>query len=166
MAHTAAAISSAGSGQGWGRIDMMGTDPPGRNRAGSTSVTIVPQTPQADPTGPRNARSETIHEFASGVYVGDKLAVLTRAVRWLTPAGRFVADLDLASIRLADGRPAGRRLTAQLRAAGLGYDARRHRISCTGPRELHLPYTYLGADDHAGANYTGQPAVHSQYQLP
>ena len=98
-------------------------------------------------------------------YVGDKLAVLTRAARWLTPTGRFVADLDLASIRLADGRPAGRHLTAQLRAAGLVYDARRHRISCTGPRELHLPYTYLGADDHAGANYTGQPAVHSQYQL-
>jgi SAM-dependent methyltransferase len=98
-------------------------------------------------------------------YVGDKLAVLARAVRWLTASGRFVADLDLASIRLADGRPAGRHLTAQLRAAGLVYDGRRHRISCDGPRDLSLPYTYLGADDRAGANYTGQPAVHSRYQL-
>jgi SAM-dependent methyltransferase len=97
-------------------------------------------------------------------YVGDKLAVLSRAVRWLSPAGRFVADLDLDSIRLADGRPAGRRLSSQIRAAGLVYDARRRRISCTGPRDLSLPYEYLGADDRAGANYTGQPAVRSHYQ--
>jgi SAM-dependent methyltransferase len=96
-------------------------------------------------------------------YIGDKLAVLTRIVQWLTPTGRFVADLDLSSIRLADGRPAGRRLTSQLRSAGIVYDARRRRISCAGPRELSLPYTYLGADDRAGANYTGQPAVHSYY---
>lgn len=75
-----------------------------------------------------------------------------------------MADLDLASIRLANGRPAGRRLTAQLRAAGLYYDPRRRRVTCTGPRELILPYTYLGADDHAGPNYTGQPAVNSHYR--
>ncbi len=97
-------------------------------------------------------------------YVGDKLAVLARVVRWLTPTGRFVADLDLSSVRLADGKPAGRRLTAELRTAGIDYDARRRRISCTGPRDLSLPYTYLGADDRAGANYTGQPAVHSYYR--
>ncbi|MEU1589649.1 hypothetical protein [Micromonospora sp. NPDC005710] len=96
-------------------------------------------------------------------YVGDKLAVLTRAAGWLTPTGRLVADLDLSSIRLPDGRPAGQRLTAQLRAAGFSYDSRRRRISCTGRRDVRLPYRYLGADDRAGANYTGQPAVHSYY---
>jgi SAM-dependent methyltransferase len=97
-------------------------------------------------------------------YVGDKLGVLARVLRWLTPAGLFVADLDLTSVRLPDGRPAGRRLTALLRAAGMTYDARRHRISCTGPRHLDLPYAYLGADDRAGPNYTGQAAVHSHYR--
>ncbi|MFI6267239.1 class I SAM-dependent methyltransferase [Micromonospora sp. NPDC051006] len=96
-------------------------------------------------------------------YVGDKLAVLTRAAGWLTPTGRLVADLDLSSIRLADGRPVGQRLTARLRAAGFSYDSRRRRISCTGRRDARLPYSYLGADDRAGANYTGQPAVHSHY---
>jgi hypothetical protein len=50
-------------------------------------------------------------------YLGDKLAVLSRAAGWLTAAGRLAADLDLASIRLADGRPAGRALAARLRAA-------------------------------------------------
>ncbi|KUL21526.1 ubiquinone biosynthesis methyltransferase UbiE [Actinoplanes awajinensis subsp. mycoplanecinus] len=97
-------------------------------------------------------------------YVGDKLGVLGRVVSWLTPGGRFVADLDLDSVRVGDGRAAGRRLVAGLRAAGIDYDARRKRISCVGARELSLAYQYLGADDRAGPNYTGQPAVHSHYQ--
>lgn len=97
-------------------------------------------------------------------YVGDKLAVLRRMVRCLRPGGRFVADLDLDAIRLDDGRAAGRRLATRLRAAGLDYDSGRHRIGCTGPRLLDLPYLYLGADDRAGPNYTGQPAVNSVYR--
>jgi SAM-dependent methyltransferase len=97
-------------------------------------------------------------------YVGDKLAVLARVAGWLTAGGRFVADLDLASVRLADGRPAGRRLASLLRAAGYSYDPRRRRIGRTGPGEVDLPYAYLGADDRAGPNYTGQPAVRSYYR--
>jgi SAM-dependent methyltransferase len=97
-------------------------------------------------------------------YVGDKLAMLTRAAEWLAPDGRLVADLDVASIRLEDGAPAGRRLTTALRGAGFHYDARRRRISRTGPARISLPYTYVGADDRAGANYTGQPAVDSYYR--
>jgi SAM-dependent methyltransferase len=96
-------------------------------------------------------------------YVGDKLAALTRAASWLTPAGRLVADLDLAAIDT--GEPTTRRLAARLRAAGFRYDARRRRISRTGPAVVELPYTYLGADDRAGPNYTGQPAVRSHYSL-
>ena len=96
-------------------------------------------------------------------YVGDKLAVLVRAAGWLTAGGRLVADLDLAAVRLAGGTAAGRRLRAHLRAAGFGYDARRRRISCVGPVLVDLPYRYLGADDRAGTNYTGQPAVDSHY---
>ncbi len=98
-------------------------------------------------------------------YVGDKLGVLARAASWLSDGGRLAAHLDLSSIRLADGRPAGRRLAAQLRAAGLSYDARRHQVGGTGGGPVvRLPYRYLGADDRAGANYTGQPAVHSYYE--
>lgn len=97
-------------------------------------------------------------------YVGDKLAVLSRIASWLTPEGRFIADLDLTSIRLPDGSPAGRRLSNLLRANGFTYDPHTHRIGRTGPGAVDLPYTYLGADDRAGANYTGQPAVHSHYE--
>ncbi|MEE6257418.1 class I SAM-dependent methyltransferase [Plantactinospora sonchi] len=96
-------------------------------------------------------------------YVGDKLGVLTRAAGWLTDQGRLVADLDLSAVRLADGQPAGARLTRLLRAAGFTVDRRRHRISRSGPATISLPYRYLGADDRAGPNYTGQPAVNSYY---
>ncbi|MET8909579.1 hypothetical protein [Micromonospora sp. NPDC004551] len=49
-----------------------------------------------------------------------------------------------------------------LREAGFTVDTRR-RIARNGPGEVSLPYTYLGADDRAGLNYTGQPAVSSSY---
>lgn len=50
-------------------------------------------------------------------YIGDKLALLTRAAGWLTPAGRLVADLDLAAVQVG-GPAAARRLRSRLRAAG------------------------------------------------
>jgi SAM-dependent methyltransferase len=98
-------------------------------------------------------------------YVGDKVAVLVRAAASLTGTGLFIADFDASSIRQPDGRPLGRPFTTALRAAGLEYDARRHLIRCHGRRAIGLPHTYLGADDRAGPNYTGQPAVHSYYAL-
>lgn len=96
-------------------------------------------------------------------YVGDKLRMLASAAYWLTDTGIFVADLGLASIRLAHGQPAGQRLFTALRGAGFTYDSRRHRITRTGPGDIDLPYRYLGADDQAGPNSTGQPAVNSIY---
>jgi hypothetical protein len=73
------------------------------------------------------------------------------------------ARLDLEDISIA-GQPASRRLSRALRDAGFSYDFRRHRISRTGKLEAALPYRYLGADDRAGPNYTGQPAVTSNYE--
>ena len=53
---------------------------------------------------------------------------------------------------------------AELRRAGLEYDRRRRLIVVPGPEETwNLPFRYLGADDRAGPNYTGQPAVDSYY---
>jgi SAM-dependent methyltransferase len=96
-------------------------------------------------------------------YVGDKLDVLTRAASWLSADGLLVANLDLAAVLSDEGRPLRRRLTEPLRSAGFDYDARRRRVECTGHRQASLPFRYLGADDQAGPNYTGQPAVNSYY---
>jgi SAM-dependent methyltransferase len=96
-------------------------------------------------------------------YIGDKLDALTRAASWLTEDGLLVANLDLAAVVSEQGRPLGRRLTGALRSSGFDHDSRRRRISCVGRRQVHLPFRYLGADDQAGPNYTGQPAVNSLY---
>ncbi|WP_232837190.1 hypothetical protein [Lentzea terrae] len=52
-------------------------------------------------------------------------------------------------------------LTKALREAGFSYDNRRRRIGYVGGGQPRLPFRYLGADDAAGPNYTGQPAVRS-----
>ncbi|GAA4228944.1 class I SAM-dependent methyltransferase [Actinomadura meridiana] len=96
-------------------------------------------------------------------YIGDKLAALTRAASWLTKDGLLIANFDPQSVRLPDGTPHGRRLITALRQAGFTYDPRRHLISLRGHQIIELPYHYQGADDAAGPNYTGQPAVNSFY---
>lgn len=97
-------------------------------------------------------------------YVGDKLGLIARAMSWLTQDGLFVANLDVANLKFSGGKDMGRKLTAELRRAGLSNDPRRRRIARRGNATMELPYRYLGADDQAGPNYTGQPAVNSYYQ--
>jgi hypothetical protein len=82
-------------------------------------------------------------------------------VSWLSDDGVFVANFDASGVRLPGG---ARRLLPALRAAGFAYDARTRRIRRTGRFDGALPFRYLGADDRAGPNYTGQPAVCSYYE--
>jgi SAM-dependent methyltransferase len=97
-------------------------------------------------------------------YVGDKLRLVARAASWLVEDGLFVGNLDLRNLKLADGKSAGRRVASDLRRSGLEYDRRRRRVVCRGRKVVDLPYRYLGADDRAGPNYTGQHAVDSYYE--
>jgi len=97
-------------------------------------------------------------------YVGDKLGALVRLASWLERDGLLLADVDPTSILVEDGRPAGRRLASSLRQAGFDVQTRARRIRRNGGGSVTLPYRYLGADDRAGPNSTGQPAVHSYYE--
>jgi len=96
-------------------------------------------------------------------YLGDKLGAITNACSWLKPNGVFVANLDLNNIKGTDGKPLTRTLLKRFRSAGLDWQPTRHIIRSDARRELNLGYRYLGADDKAGPNYTGQPAVDSYY---
>jgi SAM-dependent methyltransferase len=96
-------------------------------------------------------------------YVGDKLGLIARALSWLAADGLFAGNLDLANVKWADGTAAGRQVAALLRRAGCAYDRRHRLVTCHGRRLLGLPLSYVGADDAAGPNYTGQPAVDSYY---
>ncbi|GAB4584657.1 class I SAM-dependent methyltransferase [Nocardia sp. IFM 10818] len=98
-------------------------------------------------------------------YLGDKLGMLSAMTRWARAGGTFAADFDPHSIRHADGSSAARTVLARLRAAGLTYDGRRHRLSGNDFRPVDFAATYLGADDTVGPGYTGQPAVASYYEF-
>ncbi len=98
-------------------------------------------------------------------YVGDKLGLLSRAASWLKPDGRLLAHLDLQNLRLAGEGKRRHTWRASLERAGFGYLPHRHLLLRQGPLNKALPYRYLGADDNAGPNYTGQPAVDSWYEL-
>jgi SAM-dependent methyltransferase len=98
-------------------------------------------------------------------YVGDKLGLIARAASWLAEVGLFVASLDLHNVKIADGKTDGRRIAAALRRAGLEYDRKRRLVIRRGRKAVDLPLRYLGADDQAGPNYTGQPAVDSYYEI-
>ncbi|WP_131740439.1 class I SAM-dependent methyltransferase [Actinomadura roseirufa] len=95
-------------------------------------------------------------------YVGDRLGVLTRAAALLGENGLLVANFDARSVRTGEG--SARRVTAALSRAGFGYDGRRRVISVRGRCEPALDYRYLGADDRADPNYTGQEAVDAFYE--
>ncbi|HEY7547846.1 MAG TPA: methyltransferase domain-containing protein [Blastocatellia bacterium] len=96
-------------------------------------------------------------------YVGDKLKLIRLASSWLADEGFFIANIDPANFRLADGTNAGRMMIGELRKKGFQYDSKKHLLSIQGKRKLELKFRYLGADDKAGSNYTGQPAVNSYY---
>jgi Methyltransferase domain len=98
-------------------------------------------------------------------YIGDKLGLVELAVTWLTVDGTLVANLDLTNLRLTDGTPLRNTIVRRFRDCGLAYDRRRHVLSCVGSKSVSLGFQYVGADDKAGPNYSGQEAVDSHYEV-
>jgi SAM-dependent methyltransferase len=96
-------------------------------------------------------------------YIGDKLAFLQKTASWLKDDGIFLANLDLANFRFVDGRSAGKVIVKEWRKDGFEYNSKKHLIICRGKKEVEFKFDYLGADDQAGPNYTGQAVVNSYY---
>jgi len=92
-------------------------------------------------------------------YLGDKLEVIAMACKALTPNGYFIAHLDIKNISVPPSVSLKQLVTEQ----GVSYDVRTHLLTCNGPRTFDTGLTYLGANDQAGPNYTGQGAVNSHY---
>jgi SAM-dependent methyltransferase len=97
-------------------------------------------------------------------YIGDKLDLVQRCISYLAPTGKFIANLDLTSIKKPDGSSWDHQLRKAFKKEGIHYHARQRLLSCEGLRHFTIPFDYLGADDQAGKNYTGQEAVDSYYQ--
>ena len=98
-------------------------------------------------------------------YVGDKLGVLQRAADWMKPDGLLLMHVDHRNLRVAGRESSGPQFGRDLRKAGFRYLSGRHLLVREGNTcRRTLPYRYLGADDKAGPNFTGQAAVDSFYE--
>ena len=93
------------------RVEIVGVDLVGmfhRPEPGTTCLRLV----EASLASWRPDRPFDLITCVHGLhYVGDKLGLIARAASWLIDDGLFVANLDLANLKLADGRAAGRGIT-------------------------------------------------------
>ena len=97
-------------------------------------------------------------------YLGDKLGVLASIRSWLKKRGRFAANLDMGNIKVV-GRKTSRAVSRWLRETGFDISTQHKLITCNSGGNKPSPFEYLGADDQAGPNYTGQPVVDSHYRI-
>lgn len=97
-------------------------------------------------------------------YVGDKLKALFKYAALLKPGGVMVVNLDTHDLFDRVGNTLSRRVNRLLRQAGCQYDSRR-KILQLPPTTTPFEFSYLGADDRMGPNYTKQDTVASYYDL-
>ena len=97
-------------------------------------------------------------------YVGDKLGVIEKCLSNLTDNGVFIANIDFNSIKSSKGTSIKRKLSRFCKNHNIEYDGRKKIIKNEGRKHISFELKYLGADDQAGPNYTGQPAVDSYYE--
>lgn len=97
-------------------------------------------------------------------YVGDKLLAIKKMAKALAPQGCLIAHLDLQSI-FVNNQAAAAKVKEWLNRAGIIYDDQKKLIQLKQPLVglPEFPGKYLGADDQAGKNYTGQEAVNAHY---
>lgn len=98
-------------------------------------------------------------------YIGDKLQLIKNAVSCLKEHGTFIANIDFNNIKYATGDGLGRKLSNYCRQEGLEYHAKNKVLTSVGAKSLNFQLKYLGADDQAGPNYTGQAVVDSYYEV-
>lgn len=97
-------------------------------------------------------------------YVGDKLLAIKKMAEAIAPQGCLRAHLDLQSI-FVNNQVAAPMVKQWLNRAGITYDEQKKLIRLNQlPSDFpEFPGKYLGADDQAGKNYTGQEAVNAHY---
>ncbi|MCU0447143.1 MAG: class I SAM-dependent methyltransferase [Microscillaceae bacterium] len=134
--------------------------------------------PTADSYPHLKLTTQSLHDWQAGQaydlitavhslhYLGDKLSAIQKAVSALTPQGLLLANLSWENIHLMNPSKDNSLIMKHLKQNKLLYRAQSHLLICEGKKDLILPFEYLGADDQAGANYTGQAVVNSYYQLP
>jgi SAM-dependent methyltransferase len=98
-------------------------------------------------------------------YLGDKLGFIRKAIGCLKPSGRLIMSMDPDNLRDEKGASLSAWWRAECRRNGWKYQPRRHLLRVDGFKTWSAAWQFLGSDDQAGPNYTGQAAVDSYYQI-
>ncbi|MEM7369816.1 MAG: methyltransferase domain-containing protein [Bacteroidota bacterium] len=97
-------------------------------------------------------------------YLGDKLLCIRYAAQQLKEDGQLLAHLDPNNVIDETHSSIWRQLVKSWKGLGCEFHDRKGLLSIQGRQELPDHWEYLGADDQAGPNHTGQEAVNSYYQ--
>ncbi len=98
-------------------------------------------------------------------YIGDKLALIQKALAALKKDGLFTANLDLNNIKIKGKENSLEIVKSYFKKEKLNYNARKKVLRIEGIRKVQLPFRFIGANDAAGPNYTGQNVVDSYYEI-
>lgn len=98
-------------------------------------------------------------------YIGDKLGAIRHCLQQLKEDGLLAINLDPINLKDEKGQVLQAQWKAIIRQKGWKYNARRHLLMITGKQNWSEKWQYLGADDQAGPNYSGQPVVDSYYKF-
>jgi len=96
-------------------------------------------------------------------YLGDKLGLIKKIVRTLKVNGLFIGNIDLENIKNEENNSLKKTINSQFKKHGIIYNAQKRMILCRSFKEVVFDFEYVGANDKAGPNYTGQPVVDSFY---
>ena len=97
-------------------------------------------------------------------YVGDKLQAIAQLTNSLSANGLFIANFDLASVFVNDS-PNTPTVRAWFTQHQIDYQSHKRLIQTQNHQVAPFAGKYLGANDQAGKNYTGQEAVNAYYLL-
>ncbi len=98
-------------------------------------------------------------------YIGDKIGLIINAASALKEDGIFIGNLDLNNI-IIDGVDNSKGLILNFfRKNNISYNKRKKIIKIEGNKIINSKFIYIGADDKAGPNYTGQEVVNSFYAI-
>lgn len=96
-------------------------------------------------------------------YIGDKLKAIEKMTNSLKSDGFFIANIDLNNICDSDNLSLESKILEKLKGTTFTYQKKMKLLSCKGHTNFDFGFNYLGANDKAGPNYTGQEVVDSYY---
>jgi SAM-dependent methyltransferase len=98
-------------------------------------------------------------------YVGDKIGLIIKAASALKEDGVLMANMDVKNIKITNSEPSEKVMKSFFKKVNIEYNDKTKMIKIVGAKTIEKPFSYVGADDSVGTNYTGQRVVDSVYEM-